>query len=122
NNTSQKSKFLINEETISPFLFNKIPKWMIDSFHTRKNHMKSFDNTNSYFSIVSHDQDNWQNPVKPFQRSLLISSFSKANQLQFLNNPHQFCFYCNKKFPKNVRKNTSMEMSLSTMMVRYTAH
>ncbi|WZY99197.1 hypothetical protein YC2023_071526 [Brassica napus] len=58
--------------------------------------MKSFDNTDSYFSIVSHDQDNWLNPVKPFQRSSLISSFSKANRLRFLNNPHHFCFYCNK--------------------------
>ncbi|KAH9705554.1 hypothetical protein KPL70_011922 [Citrus sinensis] len=44
-NTSQKSKFLINGGRISPFLFNKIPKWMIDSFHTRKNRRKSFDNT-----------------------------------------------------------------------------
>nr|QKK51645.1 Ycf2 [Plagioloba crenulata]QKK51665.1 Ycf2 [Plagioloba crenulata] len=103
-NTSQKSKFLINRGTISPFLFNKIPKWMIDSFHTRKNRRKSFDNTDSYFSIVSHDQDNWLNPVKPFQRSSLISSFSKANRLRFLNNPHHFCFYCNKRFPFYVEK------------------
>nr|VDD24697.1 unnamed protein product [Brassica rapa] len=103
-NTSQKSKFLINGGTISPFLFNKIPKWMIDSFHTRKNRRKSFDNTDSYFSIVSHDQDNWLNPVKPFQRSSLISSFSKANRLRFLNNPHHFCFYCNKRFPFYVEK------------------
>nr|YP_010545747.1 Ycf2 [Arabis stelleri]YP_010545767.1 Ycf2 [Arabis stelleri]ARI46778.1 Ycf2 [Arabis stelleri subsp. japonica]UYG48568.1 Ycf2 [Arabis takesimana]ARI46798.1 Ycf2 [Arabis stelleri subsp. japonica]UYG48569.1 Ycf2 [Arabis takesimana]UYG48740.1 Ycf2 [Arabis takesimana] len=103
-NTSQKSKFLINGGTISPFLFNKIPKWIIDSFHTRKNRRKSFDNTDSYFSIVSHDQDNWLNPVKPFQRSSLISSFSKANRLRFLNNPHHFCFYCNKRFPFYVEK------------------
>nr|YP_009899735.1 Ycf2 [Notoceras bicorne]YP_009899755.1 Ycf2 [Notoceras bicorne]QKK46630.1 Ycf2 [Notoceras bicorne]QKK46650.1 Ycf2 [Notoceras bicorne] len=103
-NTSQKSEFLINGGTISPFLFNKIPKWMIDSFHTRKNRRKSFDNTDSYFSIVSHDQDNWLNPVKPFQRSSLISSFSKANRLRFLNNPHHFCFYCNKRFPFYVEK------------------
>nr|SFV94939.1 Ycf2 [Cochlearia pyrenaica]SFV94957.1 Ycf2 [Cochlearia pyrenaica] len=103
-NTSQKSKFLINGGRISPFLFNKIPKWMIDSFHTRKNRRKSFDNTDSYFSIVSHDQDNWLNPVTPFQRSSLISSFSKANRLRFLNNPHHFCFYCNKRFPFYVEK------------------
>nr|YP_010180494.1 Ycf2 [Cadaba glandulosa]YP_010180514.1 Ycf2 [Cadaba glandulosa]QVD39913.1 Ycf2 [Cadaba glandulosa]QVD39933.1 Ycf2 [Cadaba glandulosa] len=103
-NTSQKSKFLINGETISPFLFNKIPKWMIDSFHTRKNRRKSFDKTDSYFSMVSHDQDNWLNPVKPFHRSSLISSFSKANRLRFLNNPHHFCFYCNKRFPFYVEK------------------
>ena len=43
--TSPKSKFLINGGRISPFLFNKIPKWMIDSFHTRNNRRKSFDNT-----------------------------------------------------------------------------
>ena len=103
-NTSQKSKFLINGGTISPFLFNKIPKWMIDSFHTRNNRRKSFDNTDSYFSMISHDQDNWLNPVKPFHRSSLISSFYKANRLRFLNNPHHFCFYCNKRFPFYVEK------------------
>ncbi|KAL2929760.1 Protein Ycf2, partial [Bienertia sinuspersici] len=97
--TFQKSKFLINGGTISPFLFNKIPKWMIDSFHTRNNRGKSFDNTDSYFSMISHDQNNWLNPVKPFHRSSLISSFYKANRLRFLNNPHHFCFYCNKRFP-----------------------
>nr|QYJ09119.1 hypothetical protein RF2 [Staphylea holocarpa]QYJ09137.1 hypothetical protein RF2 [Staphylea holocarpa] len=102
--TSQKSKFLINGGTISPFLFNKIPKWMIDSFHTRNNRRKSFDNTDSYFSMISHDQDNWLNPVKPFHRSSLISSFYKANRLRFLNNPHHFCFYCNKRFPFFVEK------------------
>ncbi|XP_043696550.1 protein Ycf2-like [Telopea speciosissima] len=94
--TSQKSKFLINGGTISPFLFNKIPKWMIDSFHTTNNRRKSFDNTDSYFSMISHDRDNWLNPVKPFHRSSLISSFYKANRLRFLNNPHHFWFYCNK--------------------------
>ncbi|KAL4270188.1 hypothetical protein AHAS_AhasUnG0115100 [Arachis hypogaea] len=51
--TSQKSKFLINGRTISPSFFNKIPKWMIDSFHTRKNRRKSFDNTDSYVSMIS---------------------------------------------------------------------
>nr|YP_009493748.1 hypothetical chloroplast RF2 [Weigela florida]YP_009493765.1 hypothetical chloroplast RF2 [Weigela florida]AWN57643.1 hypothetical chloroplast RF2 [Weigela florida]AWN57644.1 hypothetical chloroplast RF2 [Weigela florida] len=102
--TSQKSKFLINGGTTSPFLFNKIPKRMIDSFHTRKNRRKSFDNTDSYFSMIFHDQDNWLNPVKPFHRSSLISSFYKANRLRFLNNPHHFCFYCNKRFPFYVEK------------------
>ncbi|KAL7601042.1 hypothetical protein Lser_V15G20829 [Lactuca serriola] len=79
--TCQKSKFLINGGTISPFLFNKIPKWMIDSFHTRNNRRKSFDNTDSYFSMIFHDQYNWLNPVKSFHRSSLRSSFYKANQL-----------------------------------------
>uniref|UniRef100_A0AAT9ZTQ4 Protein Ycf2 n=1 Tax=Phanera cardinalis TaxID=3078825 RepID=A0AAT9ZTQ4_9FABA len=102
--TSQKSKFLINGGTISPFLFNKIPKWMIDSFHTRKNRRKSFDNTDSYFSMISHDQENWLNPAKPFHRSSLISSFYKANRLRFLNNRHHFWFYCNKRFPFYVEK------------------
>ncbi|KAL4373138.1 hypothetical protein AHAS_Ahas05G0051800 [Arachis hypogaea] len=68
--TSQKSKFLINGRTISPSFFNKIPKWMIDSFHTRKNRRKSFDNTDSYVSMISHDQDNWLNPVS----NILISN------------------------------------------------
>nr|YP_010139219.1 hypothetical chloroplast RF2 [Garcinia paucinervis]YP_010139235.1 hypothetical chloroplast RF2 [Garcinia paucinervis]QQK54598.1 hypothetical chloroplast RF2 [Garcinia paucinervis]QQK54614.1 hypothetical chloroplast RF2 [Garcinia paucinervis]QXF60399.1 hypothetical chloroplast RF21 [Garcinia paucinervis]QXF60416.1 hypothetical chloroplast RF21 [Garcinia paucinervis] len=102
--TSQKSKFWINGGTILSFLFNKIPKWMIDSFHTRNNRRKSFDNTDSYFSTISHDQDNWLNPLKPFHRSSLISSFYKANRLRFLNNLHHFCFYCNKRFPFYVEK------------------
>nr|WIL99602.1 Ycf2 [Damnacanthus giganteus]WIL99617.1 Ycf2 [Damnacanthus giganteus] len=92
--TSQKSKFL----------FNKIPKWLSDSFHTRNNRRKSFDNTDSYFSMIFHDQDNWLNPVKPFHRSSLISSFYKANRLRFLNNPHHFCFYCNTRFPFSLEK------------------
>nr|UUL98470.1 Ycf2 [Celosia argentea]UUL98490.1 Ycf2 [Celosia argentea] len=103
-NTFQKSKFLINGGTISPFLFNKIPRRMIDSFHTRNNRGKSFDNTDSYFSMISHDQNNWLNPVKPFHRSSLISSFFKANRLRFLNNPHHFGFYCNKRFPFYMEK------------------
>nr|YP_009229117.1 Ycf2 [Iris sanguinea]YP_009229135.1 Ycf2 [Iris sanguinea]YP_010540224.1 hypothetical protein RF2 [Iris typhifolia]YP_010540242.1 hypothetical protein RF2 [Iris typhifolia]ALS46381.1 Ycf2 [Iris sanguinea]ALS46400.1 Ycf2 [Iris sanguinea]UYF20360.1 hypothetical protein RF2 [Iris typhifolia]UYF20378.1 hypothetical protein RF2 [Iris typhifolia]WEG37603.1 hypothetical chloroplast RF21 [Iris typhifolia] len=102
--TSQRPKFLINGGTILPFLFKKIPKWMTDSFHTRNNRRKSFDNTDSYFSMISHDRDNWLNPVKPFHRSSLISSFYKANRLQFLNDPHHFWFYCNKRFPFYVEK------------------
>nr|WEG89384.1 hypothetical chloroplast RF21 [Amana sp. MW-2023b]WEG89385.1 hypothetical chloroplast RF21 [Amana sp. MW-2023b] len=102
--TSQRPKFLINGGTILPFLFKKIPKWMIDSFHTRNNRRKSFDNTDSYFSMISHDRDNWLNPVKPFHRSSLISSFYKANRLRFLNDPHHFWFYCNKRFPFYVEK------------------
>nr|QGQ56466.1 conserved hypothetical protein ycf2 [Cheirostylis chinensis]QGQ56482.1 conserved hypothetical protein ycf2 [Cheirostylis chinensis] len=102
--TSQRSKLLINGGTILPFLFKKIPKRMIDSFHTRKNRRKSFDNTDSYFSMISHDRDNWLNPVKPFHRSSLISSFYKANRLRFLNDPPHFWFYCNKRFPFDVEK------------------
>nr|YP_009992657.1 Ycf2 [Oenothera curtiflora]YP_009992674.1 Ycf2 [Oenothera curtiflora]QNO33319.1 Ycf2 [Oenothera curtiflora]QNO33336.1 Ycf2 [Oenothera curtiflora] len=89
--TSQKSKLL----------FNKKPEGMIDSFHTRNNRGKSLD---SYFSMISHDQDNWLNPVKPFHRSSLISSFYKANRLRFLNNPHDFGFFCNKSFPFYVER------------------
>jgi hypothetical protein len=70
--TSQKSKLLINEGTIS--------------------------NTASYFSMISHDQDNWLNPVKPFHRSSLISSFYKVNRLRFLNNQYNSCFDWNKRF------------------------
>nr|YP_010636154.1 Ycf2 [Boeica multinervia]YP_010636172.1 Ycf2 [Boeica multinervia]WBQ48623.1 Ycf2 [Boeica multinervia]WBQ48641.1 Ycf2 [Boeica multinervia] len=102
--TSRKSKFLINGGTISSFLFNKIPKWMIDSFHTRNNRRKSFANADSHFSMIFHNQDNWLNPVKPFHRSSLISSFYKANRLRFLNNPHHFCFYSNTRFPFSVEK------------------
>nr|YP_010474811.1 hypothetical protein RF2 [Corydalis fargesii]YP_010474824.1 hypothetical protein RF2 [Corydalis fargesii]UVH69098.1 hypothetical protein RF2 [Corydalis fargesii]UVH69111.1 hypothetical protein RF2 [Corydalis fargesii] len=100
---SKQSKFSINGGTLSPFLFNKT-KWMIDSFPTRKNCRNNLDNTDSYFSMISHDRDNWLNPVKPFHRSSLISSFSKANRLRFLNNPHPFWFDWNKKFPFSVEK------------------
>nr|YP_009365535.1 hypothetical chloroplast RF2 [Dioscorea villosa]YP_009365552.1 hypothetical chloroplast RF2 [Dioscorea villosa]YP_009485094.1 Ycf2 [Dioscorea collettii]YP_009485113.1 Ycf2 [Dioscorea collettii]ARJ60992.1 hypothetical chloroplast RF2 [Dioscorea villosa]ARJ60993.1 hypothetical chloroplast RF2 [Dioscorea villosa]ATN95674.1 Ycf2 [Dioscorea collettii]ATN95681.1 Ycf2 [Dioscorea collettii] len=102
--TSQRPKFLINGGTILPFLFKKIQKWMIDSFHTRNNRRKSFDNTDFYFSMISHDRDDWLNTVKPFHRSSLISSFYKANRLRFLNDPHHFWFYCNKRFPFYVEK------------------
>ncbi|CAN1127920.1 Protein Ycf2 [Linum perenne] len=44
------------------------------------------------------------NPVKPFDRSSLISAFYKANRLRFLNNLYQFSFYCKKKFPFYVKK------------------
>lgn len=52
--TSQKWKFLINGGT--PFLSNKIPKWMINSFHTRNNRRKYFDNAGYYFSMIFHNQ------------------------------------------------------------------
>nr|YP_010443426.1 hypothetical protein RF2 [Arenaria serpyllifolia]YP_010443445.1 hypothetical protein RF2 [Arenaria serpyllifolia]UTE94300.1 hypothetical protein RF2 [Arenaria serpyllifolia]UTE94320.1 hypothetical protein RF2 [Arenaria serpyllifolia] len=113
--TFQKYKLLINGGTISPFLFNKIPKWMIDSFHTRNNRRKSFGNTDSYFSMISHDQNSWLNPVKPFHISSLISSFYKANRLRFLNNPHHFRFYCNKRFPfymEKARRNRIFSLSI----------
>nr|AEK71834.1 hypothetical chloroplast RF2 [Trithuria filamentosa] len=99
--TPRRSKFLINGGRIPAFLFDKIPKWMIDSFHIRKNHRKFFDNTDSYFSMIFHDRDNGLNPVKPFHRSSLISSFYKANRLRFLNNPYH---YSNKRFPFYVEK------------------
>nr|YP_010176756.1 hypothetical chloroplast RF21 [Vicia costata]QSQ72459.1 hypothetical chloroplast RF21 [Vicia costata] len=67
--TSQKSKFLINEGTIFPFLVNQ-----------RKN------------------QENWLNPVKCFHRSSLISSFYKVNRLRFLNNQYNFSFHFHKRF------------------------
>ena len=33
-----------------------------------------------------------------------MSSFYKANRLRFLNHPHHFCFYCNKRFPFYVER------------------
>nr|YP_009996492.1 hypothetical chloroplast RF21 [Astragalus laxmannii]QNQ65881.1 hypothetical chloroplast RF21 [Astragalus laxmannii]WDD39443.1 hypothetical chloroplast RF21 [Astragalus mongholicus var. dahuricus]WFG52249.1 hypothetical chloroplast RF21 [Astragalus laxmannii]WFG52325.1 hypothetical chloroplast RF21 [Astragalus laxmannii] len=80
--TSQKSKLFINGGPISPFFFNKIPNRMTDS----------------YFSKISQGQDNWLNPVKPFNRSSLISSFYKANRLRFLNNPYYLGFHWNTRF------------------------
>nr|YP_009477258.1 hypothetical chloroplast RF21 [Dolichandra cynanchoides]YP_009477276.1 hypothetical chloroplast RF21 [Dolichandra cynanchoides]AVM81731.1 hypothetical chloroplast RF21 [Dolichandra cynanchoides]AVM81732.1 hypothetical chloroplast RF21 [Dolichandra cynanchoides] len=108
NNLKKWKPFLLDDHDTSlinggtPFLFNKIAK--CDSFHTRNNRRKSFDNADSYFSMIFHNQDNWLNPVKPFHRSSLISSFYKANRLRFLNNPHHFCFYCNTRFPFSVEK------------------
>nr|QWL22922.1 hypothetical protein RF2 [Cassytha capillaris] len=102
--SSQKWKFLINGETLFPFLFNKIPKWMIDSFHTRNNCRKSFENTKSYFSMIPYNRQNWVNLRKPFHKSSLISSFYKANRLRFLNHPDNLWFYCNKGFHFYVEK------------------
>nr|WRW10986.1 Ycf2 protein [Aeginetia sinensis]WRW11012.1 Ycf2 protein [Aeginetia sinensis] len=85
--TSRKSKLLIARGR--PFLFNR---------------RKVFDNGDSYLSMIFHNQDNWLNPVKPFHRSSLISSFYKANRLQLLKNTHHFCFYCNTRFPFYVEK------------------
>nr|YP_009435887.1 hypothetical chloroplast RF2 [Monopsis flava]YP_009435910.1 hypothetical chloroplast RF2 [Monopsis flava]ATG25976.1 hypothetical chloroplast RF2 [Monopsis flava]ATG26001.1 hypothetical chloroplast RF2 [Monopsis flava] len=97
---SQPSKFLSNEGS----LCKKIPKRRIDPFDPRKNRRKSFDNTDSRFSRLFYDQDNWLNPVKPFHRSSLLSAFYKASRLRFLKNPHAFCFDCNKRFPFYVER------------------
>nr|KYP55408.1 Protein ycf2 [Cajanus cajan] len=43
--------------------------------------------------MISHDPDNWLNPVKPFHRSSLIYSFYKANRLRFLNNQYLILIY-----------------------------
>ncbi|KAL6513815.1 hypothetical protein OROMI_034459 [Orobanche minor] len=75
-----------------------------DQLCNQNNRRKSFNNTDSYFSMIFHNQDNWLNPVKPFHRSSLISAFYKANRLRFLNNPHHFCFYRNTRFPFSVEK------------------
>nr|YP_009988060.1 hypothetical protein RF2 [Medicago edgeworthii]QNM38298.1 hypothetical protein RF2 [Medicago edgeworthii] len=109
--TSKKSKLSFNEGTISPFLFNKIQNWM--SFHTRKKRRKSFYNKDSYFSMICHDQDNWLNPVKPFRRSSLISSFYKANRLRFFNfnNQYNFGFDCNKRFSFYVERSCNYDFT-----------
>nr|WCR63274.1 hypothetical chloroplast RF21 [Trigonella foenum-graecum] len=91
--TSQKSKLLINEGTIPPL----------------KNRRKSFYNMDSYFSMISHDQDNWLNPVKPFHRSSLISSFFKVNRLRFLNNQYNFGFDWNKRFSFYVERSCNYD-------------
>nr|YP_010565824.1 hypothetical protein RF2 [Medicago turbinata]UZC30456.1 hypothetical protein RF2 [Medicago turbinata] len=88
--TSKKSKLSFNEGTISPFLFNKRENWI--SFHIRKKKKKEEEKKkrrksfyNMDFSMISDDQENWWNPLKPFQRSSLISSFLKAHRLRFFN-------------------------------------
>nr|YP_010832659.1 hypothetical chloroplast RF21 [Astragalus jiuquanensis]WFG52401.1 hypothetical chloroplast RF21 [Astragalus jiuquanensis] len=86
--TSQKSKLLINGGPISPFLFNKIPNSMKDS----------------YFSTIYHGQESWLNPLKPFHKSSLISSFYKANRLRFLNNPYYLGFHCNTRISFDVER------------------
>nr|YP_010173618.1 hypothetical chloroplast RF2 [Medicago arabica]QSJ48855.1 hypothetical chloroplast RF2 [Medicago arabica] len=100
--TSKKSKLSFNEGTISRFLFNKRPNWI--SFHTTKKKKKEEEkkkdrkyvfHKRSYFSMISHDQENWRNPLKPFHRSSLISSFYKAPRLRFFNN--QYVVGCGKK-------------------------
>nr|UZC30912.1 hypothetical protein RF2 [Medicago rugosa] len=94
--TSKKSKLSFNERTISRFLFNKRQNWI--SFYTiekkkkeeeRKKRRKYFYNMKSFynmdFSMISDDQENWGNPLKPFHRSSLISCFLKAHRLRFFN-------------------------------------
>ncbi|KAK4730110.1 hypothetical protein R3W88_023098 [Solanum pinnatisectum] len=54
---------------------------MIDSFHTRNDRRKSFDNPNSYFSMIFHDQDNWLNPVKPFDRNTISPIESQVSNV-----------------------------------------
>nr|YP_009657014.1 hypothetical chloroplast RF2 [Medicago orbicularis]QCO73911.1 hypothetical chloroplast RF2 [Medicago orbicularis] len=124
--TSKKSKLSFNEGTISPFLFNKRQNWI--SFHTRKKkkkeeekkkRRKSFYNMDSYFSMISHNQENWRNPLKPFHRSSLISSFYKAYRLRFFNNQYvgrscnydftfgQFLDLVNKPFGGKKKRETS---------------
>lgn len=89
---SQKLKLQFVEETKSTFLFNQRRK------------RKSFDTRNSYFSMISEVEDNWLNPVKPFHRSSLLSSFFKANRLLFSTTPHHFFFDSNNVFPFSVEK------------------
>nr|YP_009166648.1 photosystem I assembly protein Ycf2 [Epipremnum aureum]YP_009166669.1 photosystem I assembly protein Ycf2 [Epipremnum aureum]ALB38626.1 photosystem I assembly protein Ycf2 [Epipremnum aureum]ALB38647.1 photosystem I assembly protein Ycf2 [Epipremnum aureum] len=121
--TSQRPKFLNSERIRLPCIFNKIPKWTIDSFHirfikipsltvhtrdTRNNRRKSLFNPVSFFSTYdpvkpfrdntdsyfsTHDRDNWLNPVKPFHRGPLVYAFYKASRPGFLNNPH-FLWFC----------------------------
>lgn len=100
--TSKKSKLSFNEGTISPFLFNKRQNWI--SFHTRKKKKKEEEKKkrrksfyNMDFSMISHDQENWRNPLKPFHRSSLISSFLKAQRLRFVPTGRSW------KFVKDVR-------------------
>nr|AET47076.1 hypothetical chloroplast protein [Pinus nigra] len=87
-NLSQRSKLLIDEGTIAPFVTNKIPinPLIIDFFDNENNRMESFDNT--YFSTISNDRDNWLNPVKLSDQSSLIASFHGANTLQFFDYLH----------------------------------
>nr|YP_011033898.1 hypothetical protein RF1 [Gueldenstaedtia verna]WRI15699.1 hypothetical protein RF1 [Gueldenstaedtia verna] len=93
----KKKAFLLDDCETSPK-----SKLLSKGVHTSKNCVKSFD---SYLSVISHhDQDNWLNPVKPFHRSSLISSFYKANRLRFLNNQYNFSFYWNKIFSFSVEK------------------
>nr|YP_010184960.1 Ycf2 [Pseudotsuga brevifolia]QVH34639.1 Ycf2 [Pseudotsuga brevifolia] len=87
-NLLQRSKLLIDEGTIAPFVPNEIPinPWIIDLFDHEKNHMELFDNTD--FSTISNDRDNWLNPVKLSDQSSLRASFHGANTLQFFDYLH----------------------------------
>nr|YP_010309947.1 hypothetical protein MRX01_pgp025 [Larix griffithii]UMY72448.1 hypothetical protein [Larix griffithii] len=87
-NLSQRSKLLIDEGTIAPFVPNEIPinPWIIDLFDNEKNRMESFDNTD--FSTISNDRYNWLNPVKLSDQSSLRASFHGANTLQFFDYLH----------------------------------
>nr|YP_009268451.1 hypothetical protein [Pseudolarix amabilis]BAV19357.1 hypothetical protein [Pseudolarix amabilis] len=87
-NLSQRSKLLIDEGLIAPFIPNEIPinPLIVDLFNNEKNRMESFDNTS--FSTISNDRDNWLNPVKLSDQSSLRTSFHGANTLQFFDYLH----------------------------------
>ena len=89
----------------------------------RSNRRKSFDNKNFYFSIISHNEDNWSNPTKSFHKSSLISSFYKVNW------QNRSPFYCtricgsphpNEYFTKSTRNSINNWPSWSSGTVRWT--
>nr|YP_009656936.1 hypothetical chloroplast RF2 [Medicago minima]QCO73779.1 hypothetical chloroplast RF2 [Medicago minima] len=84
----KRRKSFSNSYFWKSFSFSNSYFWKSFSF-SNSYFWKSF--SNSYFSMILHDhyqdQDNWLNlfPVKEFNRSSLISSFYKADLLQFFD-------------------------------------
>ena len=103
-NLSQKSKILIDERTIAPFIPNEIPinPLIIDLFNYENNRMESFDNTD--FSTISNDGDNWLNPAKLSDQSSLRASFHGANTLQFFDYLHHPRSNYKKRLPSYIER------------------
>nr|YP_009243520.1 ycf2 [Pinus armandii]AJT70433.1 ycf2 [Pinus armandii]UDN39188.1 Ycf2 [Pinus armandii]UDN39262.1 Ycf2 [Pinus armandii] len=103
-NLSQRSKLLIDEGTIAPFVPNDIPinPSIIDFFYNEKNRMESFDNTD--FSTISNDRENWLNPVKLSDQSSLRASFHGANTLQFFDYLHHPRPNYRKRLPSDMKR------------------
>lgn len=123
-NLSQRSKLLIDEGTIAPFVTNKIPinPLIIDFFDNENNRMESFDNT--YFSMTSNDRYNWLNPMKLSDQSSLIASFHGANTLQFFYYLHHTRLNYRNRLPSDmkifyIKRNNFMYGQLFNLLIIY---
>lgn len=77
----------MNGRRISPFVFNKISKWIINSFIIRNNRKKSSDKTDSNFSIISKDQRQLANFFKDQSQGQKIGKRKQNHNHQWSTKP-----------------------------------